>query len=342
MLNMNPVPFIFLKNLLKGSHAKLRTLQVLFVTKFVLFIEPEIWMSYDNRSPKDGTGAQLQRMIGIHCIARFLELNYFHQGLLDVSTHPLDPFQTSESRERYVDKVNKIFDLPTSPPAGAYQILIVRLGAFDLFEYAVKSRMLGRQYHLRIVEPFGVLDFLPRIYHSVPKIKFDLSQSVSSKFGQIVVHYRHGVGGFAKYHAQSISRQIEGEYYSQCFKQIDVDELRTKKVLVLTDAPKSQTMYSPPTDQLANWLGSPNFDGEKLHIGQGEIRTIFDPLGLEIEYLHGGDPLEALAIMANASTLIIGRSSLSYLGAILNEDGQIFCPSNFWHSPLGHWIKVRQ
>jgi hypothetical protein len=298
-------------------------------------------MSYDNRNPKDGTGAQLQRFIGIYCLAQYLELNYYHQGLLDVSTHPLDPFQTNESRKEFVAKVNKVFNFPSSLPEKSVQVFIGKLHTSDLLFFGLKSRILGRRYHLKIVEPFGVLDVVPQIYRLVPEIDFDMGKDVQEKYGQVIIHYRQGVGGFANYHKQVISRQIQNEYYLRCLNEIEASEFATKQIYVLTDAPVKEMVYIPPSDQLSNWVDSPKFDGEAIHIRQSEIHKIFEHLSLNIRYLHGGDPLEAIAIMANARTLIIGRSSLSYLGGILNKSGRVIFPDNFWHSPLRDWIRVK-
>jgi hypothetical protein len=112
------------------------------------------------------------------------------------------------------------------------------------------------------------------------------------------------------------------------------------KIILFTDAPLSSMEFTPPPEQIQNWVGSPNFDGEKIKIGKSQVEDVFSDSGFEIEFVHGGDPLEALAIMANARVLIIGRSSLSYVGGLLNRCGKVIYPRSFWHSPLRTWIRI--
>ena len=326
---------------LKKLVLKFRIIQLKLVSCIILFIKPHMGIAYDNRNPKDGTGAQLQRLMGIYCLSRYLKLSYSHQGLLDVSTHPLDPFQTNESRKEFVGKVNSVFNFTSVLPEKGLPVYISKLRTLDLLYFGLKSRLLGKHYLLRIVEPFGVLDLLPQIYSLCPEIDFGMGKEVRAKYGQVVIHYRQGVGGYANYHKQVISRQIRHDYYLLCLNEIKDSELATKQIYVLTDAPVEEMVYTPPSDQLINWVDSPSFDGDAIHIRQSEIHEIFEHSGLDINYLHGGDPLEAIAIMANASTLVIGRSSLSYLGGILNKSGQVIFPDNFWHSPLSDWVKVK-
>ena len=55
----------------------------------------------------------------------------------------------------------------------------------------------------------------------------------------------------------------------------------------------------------------------------------------------GGNPLTAIKFMSESDYLIMGRSSLSYVAAILNKEGVIYYPPKFWHPPMSHW-KISQ
>ena len=313
---------------------------VRIVLQFILILKPNLQLSYDNRNPKDGTGAQLQRVLGVYCLSKYLKLQYVHNKIMDVSTHALDPFQNEKSRELFVRRVNDCIDFTSSVNALLNPVFIPRLRLTHLLKEAITSKILKKSVLLSVVEPFGIIDYFPKVYDCLPKANFEFDESINSKFGGIVIHYRHGVGGFAKYHKQSISRQLQDSYYLNCMKLLKQEAISGEKILLFTDAPLIPLDFTPPPQQIKNWVGSPNFDGEKIRIEKSEVNAIFVNSGLDIEFIHGGDPLEALAVMANARILIIGRSSLSYVGGLLNKSGKVIYPRSFWHSPLKGWQEI--
>ena len=66
-----------------------------------------------------------------------------------------------------------------------------------------------------------------------------------------------------------------------------------------------------------------------------ELLESFSTLPLQI--IRGGNPLDAIKLMASADFLIIGKSSLSFVGGLLNRKGQVYSPEDFWHRPLKGW-----
>lgn len=315
-------------------------ISVRIVFQFILILKPMLQLSYDNRNPKDGSGAQLQRVLGVYCLSKYLKLQYVHNKIIDVSTHALDPFQDEKSRELFVKRVNDCFDFTSSVNALSNPVFILKLRLARLLKEAIRSKILNKPVLLSVVEPFGIIDFFPKVYGCLPNPNFGFDETVNSKFGGIVIHYRHGVGGFAKYHKQSIPRQLQDSYYLNCMKLLRQEAISGEKILLFTDAPLKPLDFTPPPQQIKNWVGSPNFDGEKIRIEKSEVNAIFLNSGLDIEIIHGGDPLEALAVMANARILFIGRSSLSYVGGLLNKSGKVIYPRSFWHSPLKGWQKI--
>lgn len=329
-----------MQQLVRELRKNAMTLWAILAVSLIKILKPKIQLTYDNRNPIDGTGAQLQRILGIYCLSKFLNLDYVHKEIKDVSTHALDPFQDDYSRREFVVRVNKIFNLDSSATAHPNSVFVSKLQIRGFLKEALRNRITKKPVLLNIIEPFGILDYLPRIYEEVPVIDFGFDKSVTSKFGQIAIHYRHGVGRFVKYHKQTISRQLQDSYYLDCIKLLKPEVNRGEMILLFTDAPVAALDFVPPPNQVRNWIGSPNFDGKKIKISKSEVDSIFLDSGLNIEYIHGGDPLEALAIMANARILIIGRSSFSYVGGLLNKYGSVVYPRSFWHSPLRGWKRI--
>jgi len=301
-------------------------------------LSPKLILSYENRDPKDGTGAQLQRILSIFALAKSLNLRYLHAGILDISTHPLDPFQDYQSRIQFVEKLNCAFHLDSDEVSNPMESTIPILNIRKLLFYSIKAKFLHRELVLRIVEPYPIVDFCSSIYKQIPNIILKSDGDKKEQENLIVLHYRYGVGGFAKYHNQSDSRQLEYTYYINALDCIPIQQIESSRIIMLTDAPLTETKYEPPLDQIHLWKNTPNFDGRRMTIKQSEVEDFFANSRFTVEVVRGGDPLEALGTMANAQVLIMGKSSLSYVGALLNRSGTIFYPIGFWHTPLRGWI----
>jgi len=328
----------FFKLMKVTLHHHSRAIIVKCVLLFCKSLSPRLILAYENRDPKDGTGAQLQRVLSIFALARFLSFRYLHAGILDISTHPLDPFQDYQSRMQFVEKLNGAFHLGSDEISNPMEYSIPILNIRKLLFYSIKAKFTPSELVLRIVEPYPIVDFCSAVYKHIPDIILNSDDDEREQENLIVLHYRYGVGGFAKYHNQSDSRQLEYAYYMNALDSIPIQQIENSRIIMLTDAPLSETKYEPPLDQIHLWINTPNFDGRYMTIKQSEVEEFFANSRFAVEVVRGGDPLEALSTMANARVLIMGKSSLSYVGALLNRNGTIFFPIGFWHTPLRGWI----
>jgi hypothetical protein len=59
------------------------------------------------------------------------------------------------------------------------------------------------------------------------------------------------------------------------------------------------------------------------------------PKGFEVS---SEDALVSITRMSQAKTLVIGRSSMSYLAGLVSS-GEVWCPK-FWHPPMADWKKL--
>jgi hypothetical protein len=110
------------------------------------------------------------------------------------------------------------------------------------------------------------------------------------------------------------------------------------RILILTDAPQTEVYYSPPSNQVGLWEDTPSFREGIMHVHANVFPALMNRYP-DLRIISGGDPIDALKIMSQADYLIMSRSSLSYLGALLNRNGTIFFPPDFWHKPLKGWKK---
>jgi hypothetical protein len=323
--------------LIKRLYFHWNVLQAQMISRLIRVLKPRLLFTYDSSNPKDGTGAQVQRILSINCLARYLRIGYLHTGVLDVSTHPLDPFQNDELRRTYVKRLNSIFRIESTTSTFSKQVYLKQLKLSLLAKYAFFSLIRKKSILLRINEPYGVVDFLPECLVQVPP--FHLSSQVEPS--QIVLHHRRGVGNFAIYHDQKMPRESSQMYFNKCLDEIWTENQKRMTVLVLTDGPPVDLFYPVPISQYSNWVGTPGFDGENIVVKGEDLSLQFMDERFDFEFVYGGDPLEAIAFMSCSQYLITSRSSLSYLGGILNKQGTVFTQSSFWHSPLPNWRVIQ-
>ena len=110
-----------------------------------------------------------------------------------------------------------------------------------------------------------------------------------------------------------------------------------QKIYIFTDAPQEDLKFIPKNNQKVHWEGTPGFVEGNLYVRGNDLRKSFQSKGLGVEVVSGGDPIEAIAIMSQASYLIISRSSLSYVAGLLNRTGSVYYAADFWHPKPSTW-----
>lgn len=312
--------------------ASCRIIQVLIHTQ-----SHRIQISYDAKNVSDGLGAQIQRQLSIHALSNFLGVSYIPAPIEQIAIHPLDSFQTVDEMQAFLVKVNRAFDLEAPNPSECpITHRMAKLTIFKLFTLIVLSRLATKPIHISTCEVYGIVDFLSDFYsrYLPPRqIGFDHQYSKDEK-ESICIHFRQGVGGQVIYPGQKLSRELDLEYFINTLSKTDHDG---KRIFVLTDAPALSMTYKPVTDQAHLWDGTPKFNDGEMSITGLDLKNVFRSKGFDVEVVSGGDPLVALFLMINCSTLIMSRSSLSYVAGILNSSATIYYPPGFWHPPMGDW-----
>ncbi len=296
-----------------------------------------IQISYDAKNVSDGLGAQIQRQLSIHALSNFLGVSYLPRPLEQIAIHPLDSFQTVAEMQAFLIKVNRAFDFENANQSECpITHRMVKLTILKLFTLTVLSRLVTKPIHISTCEVYGIVDFLSDFYSTYlpPRqivIEYPFSQDEKES---ICVHFRQGVGGQVIYPGQKLSRELDLEYFINTLSKTNCDG---KKIYVLTDAPAASITYKPVTDQAHLWDGTPRFSQGEVSISGIDLKSAFHSKGFDVEVISGGNPLAALILMINCSTLIMSRSSLSYVAAILNSSATIYYPPGFWHPPMGDW-----
>lgn len=307
-----------------------------------LRIDPPISVSLNSSLSVDGTGAQLQRQAAIIAFAEYFGFGYVQSDIKQVSVHPLDPFQSPAEYREYLVRLNRFLKIRSkidlSP--NSQNITLLSLTFSRLIRECISQIIHPTPRHFLIFEPYSVTEFCPGIMDNLNLQSNESgTTSVTEKVFTIVIHYRQGVGGFALYPGQNIPREIPIEAFVKRVSSVvrklpdDLDW----QIFVLTDAPESETTFIPPLDQVSLWEGTPGFSNGVMTISPTSFNSLEKYSKLPLRVIRGGNPLDAILVMASADVLFTGKSSLSFLGGLLNEKGQVFYPRDFWHRPPQSW-----
>jgi hypothetical protein len=300
-------------------------------------------LTFYSSAATDGTGAQIQRLLSVRLLADFLDCNYLHSPITTVSVHPLDPFQTKGDLEKYLGNLNSTFQFENSGlvSENASHVYISSLKPLKLLQIALRILFLNQNLIAHILETYPTSDVYPEMLTTATRFSTSFYKSdyyVNAPLFDVVIHYRQGVGGFAIYPGQNIPRQLPLEFYLKTLEVISQNHLpRPLQVCLLTDAPPMNLNYEIQDFQLQNWVGTPNVTGTSMTIQAMSFEAFQSMEGINLEIIYGGDPIQAISIMSKARHLLISRSSLSYVSALLNHSGKIYYPEGFWHPSLPTW-----
>ena len=300
-----------------------------------------LYLTYDNEKIQDGVGAQLLRIIGIRAICNYFKLGYIHSGIKKLTITQLDPAQSEEEIHSYISYLNGIFKFDSQGIKEFHEVYhIYNLSHRILLTYGLRAFFFRRTTLLKVVIPFYITNKNIKIFKSAS----DLLPRFNSKMFQdkikLVIHFRAGADPSHIDTGKTEARFLPINYFEKLVFQIQKDNPGHEwDICLLTDAPAEPFYYSPPMDQLEKWEET----GYKIKNGLIEIKAlnlsssnIAEIPGFRI--VHGGDPVEALKEMASADYLLMSRSTLSFVGALLNQTGLIFYPPRFGSQPLTGWI----
>lgn len=323
---------------------KFLTLYILWVSRFLLkFSRGSLTLGFNNQAAIDGTGAQIQRLMSVRALAVYLNCGYQHFPIVNVSVHPLDPFQNPRELDEYMRELNRAFNFETNVEFKVYskEYNFKSIRPLELLRIVVRVALLGEVSFLKLLEPYPVSDSSPKILKRMGTFTESFYESESyakAPIYDVVIHYRQGVGGFVLYPGQKIPRQLPLQYFKNILNELlRAERNRTFDVCILTDSPPANMEFRPPRSQVENWEGTPNFDNGTMFIKGMGFESIQSMSGLDFRVIVGGNPIDAIAIMSKARNLLISRSSLSYVAGVLNREGRIYYPRNFWHPPLDGW-----
>ena len=305
----------------------------------------KIFLAYDNDKLQDGYFAQLQRQMAIYAISRKYHFRYLHFPILHIRSHQVDLFQEDFEIKKYLQTHNPEYELISDKLTGNVisKLKLDCPGLLNIYQILIKNIFKKGEIIVSISNPYKIME------HHVSAYKYAVNY-LNSKLKQnflendVVMHIRMGINSSHITPGENSTRVLNMEYFVKIAKSIKSRELDVNplRLLIYTDAPEKDEIYIPSVENSAKWQefgyrknskGGIVVEGHKFD----EITSLFDG---NFKIIRGGNPNDAVTSMRNARYLIMSRSSMSYVGALLNYAGEVFYPPNFWHKPLKKWIKV--
>ena len=337
---------------MKSSARKLRktlyfigTRVLLLIARGVLrFSRTRLVLSNDTHSKVDGAGAQIQRLLSLYSLSKEIKVGFLRQPFVDVSVHPLDPFQDDRSKADFVAQMNHLFELVEDCPVSeSSRFSLQALNVWTLLKFSLLCLRSRSPIVLSVVEAYPITDHYPDIAYgvvdSLPNWKvYADSRAQALQRPLIAIHYRQGVGGLVLYPGQKIPRELPPSYFYSQLINAFVDYDKNLTVHLFTDAPLDDMVYEPDVQQREHWESTPGFEKGLMQIQGNNLEAYFRDRKIDIAVHRGGNPLDAIAIMSKSDYLITSRSSLSYVAGLLNTSGSVVAADQFWHPSPTPWI----
>ena len=302
-----------------------------------------ITLTYNADENDDGTGAQIQRILGIYSVSRKYGFNYLHTPVKNLLIFPLDSSQDTYEAEKYLKRMNDYFKLPTDDSLQFDKITSKSTISVGYLRRLKLQMHFGKPKRIlvRVSNPNLIVDTYPDILRFAVS---DLIQpSVMNLVAKvsIILHIRGTVQKDLIIKGEVEPRSLPVSYYKDKLRDILalIDADLDYEIKVFTDTPKRSLSFEPRPQDIETWnkSGHSIVDG-KIQVDGLDLEKDFQDFGSEIEFIYGGDPLDAIIQMSRADYFVMSRSSFSYIAAILNPNGIIYCPPKFWNSPLANWI----
>ena len=302
-----------------------------------------ITLTYNADENEDGTGAQIQRILGIYSVSRKYGFNYLHTPVKNLLIFPLDSSQDPHEVEKYLKRMNDYFKLPTDDSLQFDKITSRSTISVGYLRRLKLQMHFGKPKKIlvRVSNAGLIVDTNPDILRFAVSALIQPSVMNLAAKVSIILHIRGTVQKDLIIKGEVEPRSLPVSYYKDKLRDILalIDADLDYEIKVFTDTPKKSLSFEPRPQDIETWnkSGHSIVDG-KIQVDGLDLEKDFQDFGSKIEFIYGGDPLNAIIQMSRADYFVMSRSSFSYIAAILNPNGIVYCPPKFWNSPLSNWI----
>jgi len=293
----------------------------------------EVAVTYD-QTTTDGVGAQLFRIYGLYALSRALRVKYVHTPIGLVGYQGFLPLLTGRSDPDFTARYNAFFSLPSDEfdLASCERVRIHILGGDTVERYRQHAAATGRPVLLQGIHHYGYTHWHPEVFQVLRAVSPYRGHRATGPV-RVCIHLRRGDNSVPT-RTDGENRLLPNSYYLRvCGTVLDALRQQGAPFVVRLHSevpPRRYTLY-PDTPGLYFWLDQP------ATVDPSEFRLEdFETLP-NLEMVLNVEPREALDDFATADVLILSRSSLGYLGGLLNPHGLVvYAP--WWHPALPDWL----
>ena len=307
-----------------------------------------ICFAFDNENSQDGAGAQVFRIIGVFCLARHYKVGFVNRPILTLDSNPGDNMDTDEKELELIADLGKFLNLDSYSCKLNHEervlpnYLIFKIQFFFLIWIRFRQlvTIIKKTHEVYTVQnPYRLTLKKPDIYSNFQNTRAPQNyKKILPKF-DIQLHIRRAYVSDSRFQ----NRFSPTEWFREILIPITT-------LLKASDIPYEITVHTDVSHPNANW--KPSFsaatsdyfknndvkfnEDSTISLGYEDFSVTLGDLG-KITVVTGISVLEAWEMMQNADLLIIGKSTFSFVPALINQVGSIISPVGFLEGPRS-WI----
>jgi len=310
-----------------------------------------ISIRYNAQLHRDGLGAQLQRQVATFCLSRYLKVNFLSSEISSIDFNPGDGITSSEEQAELLGVVNnklnnKFLDFNDSssevnlnqlkPPTKLWKLRLWFL-ALKFKSFISNSKVL-----LVLDDPYVYINQNINLYKKSKSFGFDLEDpfSATSSKINIAMHIPR-----AKVSPTSLPERYQPtDWYVRTLERCLVYtgmEKKSVRIFIHTDAPLESTKWNgarkSSQESQEYWKNAGLIDESGYMQLNCEDFSASFPGFSDLKVIRDVSPLVAWANISHCDIFILGKSSFSFIGALLNQNGIKITP-NFFIRPPNNWI----
>jgi hypothetical protein len=318
-----------------------------------------VYLTYDNLTTQDGSGAQVQRIFAIYSLAKKLKIEYLHSQILEIDFNPGDGVSTLEEMLVYKNKLNESLSfLSTERIEDSNRInlkfqnlrLFLNIGTlhiiyYRLFFWLYKSWSIvtKKNYVFVVRNPYPLMDKIPNSYWYVKNLIPVTEVKQSKEIFSIHLHLFR----------TRVSKSVQKERYTEdCWYFSILDQLSKIlesravdfEIVLHTDIGNNAFWEMPSGSNkqtVEYWKAAGvKIDGQFMATPTLDVLDEFKKFK-NLRIVSGIDAIEAWKLISRADVFIMGKSSFSFIGAIYNNNGIIITPK-FFIPKLNSWYLVKE
>jgi hypothetical protein len=299
-------------------------------------LREKLALTYDNVAMTDGAGAQLQRIYGIYSVARLLGASYRHSPLAHVGYQGLSALERNEADPDFHSGLNQVFSIESDvlPADNLYDVNLNEI-SLETVEMLIRKfdsgQSGGKPILAHLLLPYGIADRFPDCYEVCKEISPFSSPVRHNSPLRVSIHVRRG-----DLLAVARDRMLPNSYFIHVALGVarELDALGIEfQIEINSEVPRSVFTVHPDDHGINHRIA------EAVVVDPEECRISEFYVLPNVIFCLNESTTDCIRRLATADVVVMSRSSLSYLGAILNRHG-IVLYHPFWHSAPSSWLTV--